>query len=181
MLAAGGAQAQFKAPTTTQSKDALGSGVGSSSIPPAPAAGAAAPATGASAADDKTTSAEMVIQSIADCVLAGLPADWNLAQIEVKEIGRDDKQRDFEASYSYLDASGKRGAFSPCDPREPALNVYKLNGALDPAKRNWIRAVLVLSKEGKFELQYDYPPGAEGAKDAAPAASAAKKDAAKKK
>ena len=62
--------------------------------------------------------------------------------------------------------------------KEPALNVYKLNGALDPDKRNWIRATLVFSKDGKFELQYDYAPAKDGDKGAAPAA-AAKKDAKK--
>jgi hypothetical protein len=178
-LACGAAHAQMKPPSKTQPKDALGSGIGSQSLPstPAPAAGAAA----APAAGDDKSSAEAVVQEIANCVLAGLPPDWTLAQIEVREIGRSDKQRDFEANYSFKDGAGKAGAFVPCDPREPALNVYKLNGALDPAKRNWVRATLVLSKEGKFELQYDYA-GAEGKASAKPSAEPktdAKKSAAK--
>jgi cysteine desulfurase/selenocysteine lyase len=62
---------------------------------------------------------------------------------------------------------------------ERALNVYKLNAALEPAKRNWTRATLVLSKEGKFELQYDYA-AKEADKDAKPApAPEAKKNARK--
>ena len=121
-------------------------------------------------------SAEEVVQEIANCVLGGLPPGWTLAQIEVREVGRNDKQRDFEAIYSYLDGAGKAAIFEPCDPREPALNVYKLNGALDPAKRDWIRATLVLSNEGKFELQYDYT-AADAAKEIKPTvAPAAKKD-----
>lgn len=105
--------------------------------------------------------------------MAGLPPDWTLAQVEVTELGRSDKQREFEATYSYKDGAGKAAPFVPCDPREPALNVYKLNGALAPAKRNWTRATLVLSKEGKFELQYDYTTR-DAAKDAAKAASPAR-------
>jgi len=174
-LAAGGASAQFKAPAKSQPKDALGSGIGSSSIPPAGSAPAAG--SGASTDSDEKSSAEAVVQKIADCVLPGLPADWTMAQIDVREVARKDKERSFEAIYSYLDANGKAGPFTPCDQKEPALNVYKLNGALEPSKRNWIRATLVFSKEGKFELQYDYAPK-EGDKPAA-APAAAKKDAKK--
>jgi hypothetical protein len=177
LLACGVAQAQFKAPTKSQPKDGLGSGIGSQSIPVTPATPpASAPGGSAAPAQDDKTSAEGVVQDIANCVLAGLPADWSLAQIEVRELGRTDKQREFEATYTYQNAAGKAAPFSPCDAREPALNVYKLNGALDPAKRNWVRATLVLSKEGKFELQYDY---AEKTGDSKPAAPAAKKDAKK--
>lgn len=187
-LAAGGAHAQFKAPTKSQSKDALGSGIGSTSVAPAaPAPAAPAPtapaptaqAGGAAASpnpDDKE-SAESVVQKIADCILPGLPADWTKAQIDVREIARKDKERSFEAIYSYLDGEGKAGPFTPCDQKQPALDVYKLNGALEPSKRNWIRVTLVFSKEGKFELQYDYAPQ-EGDKPAA-APAAAKKDAKK--
>lgn len=174
-LAAGGAHAQFKAPTKSQSKDALGSGIGSSSVAPA-APGPAAPAGGTAAspnADDKA-SAESVVQKIADCILPGLPADWTMAQIDVREVARKDKERSFEAIYSYLDGEGKAGPFTPCDQKQPALDVYKLNGALEPSKRNWIRATLVFSKEGKFELQYDYAPKESDKPAAAPAA--AKKD-----
>ncbi len=173
-MSAGAAHAQFKAPTKPQSNDPLGSGIASPLAPAAPAAGASAPA-----GDDKS-SAEAVVQQIADCVMQGLPPDWAKAQIDVREVGRTDTQRDFEAIYSYEDSAGKAGAFTPCDKREPAMNVYKLNGALEPAKRNWVRATLVLSKEGRFELQYDYAPNdAAASPAAAPAPAAAKKDAKK--
>lgn len=173
-LAAGGAQAQFKAPTKSQPKDGLGSGIGSTSIPPAGSA-PAAPAPGAAESPDaeEKATAESVVQKIADCILPGLPADWTKAQIDVREIARKDKERSFEAIYSYLDGEGKAGPFTPCDQKQPALDVYKLNGALEPSKRNWIRVTLVFSKEGKFELQYDYAPQ-EGDKPAAAPAAAKK-------
>jgi hypothetical protein len=179
VLASGIAQAQLKPPTKFQPNDGLGGGIGSRLGPASPPAAApAAPAKPGSPAEEKP-SAEAVVQEIANCVLAGLPPDWTLAQVEVNELGRTDKQREFEAVYSYKDGAGKAAAFSPCDPREPALNVYKLNGALDPAKRNWIRATLVFSKEGKFELQYDYADKQGDAGSKKPAASDAKKDARK--
>ncbi len=169
LFCCGAAHAQFKPPTKLQPKDGLGSGIGSQVAP-------VAPKPPASASEEKA-SAENVVQDIANCVLAGLPPDWTLAQIEVTELGRTEKQREFEATYSFKDSKGKSGPFTPCDAREPALNVYKLNGALDPAKRNWIRATLVLSKEGKFELQYDYPDKGEASQK--PAATDAGKDAKK--
>jgi hypothetical protein len=189
-LGAGAAQAQLKAPANTQPKEGLGSGLGSGvsspSAPasPAPAPGAAPAAATAAPATQKIQTADEVVQDIANCILGALPANWKLAQVEVREIGRTDKQREFEAFYTYQDSAGKAATFVPCDPREPALNVYKLNGALEPAKRNWKRATLVMSKEGKFEVQYDYTEQDAG-KDAKPAAAAdakksAKKDAKKK-
>lgn len=198
LFAAGAAEAQLKAPTTTSpSKEGMGGGLGSGlgapaqpvtpapAAAPAPSAPAASSPAPAAAAPEKGQTGDEVVQEIANCVLAGLPADWKLAQVEVREIGRSDNQREFEAFYSFKDSAGKSATFTPCDQREPALNVYKLNGALEPAKRNWVRATLVLSSEGKFELSYDYL-GKEGDKpEAKPAAAdakkSAKKDAPKKK
>ena len=178
LLAAGNAGAQFKSQTKPQ--QGLGSGIDLS----APTSPAALPPTTPGptlttkpAPDGKPSSAELVVQDIANCLMAGLPADWTMAQIDVREVGRKDKERNFEAVYSYLDGEGKAGPFTPCDQKEPAMNVYKLNGALEPAKRNWVRATLVFSKEGKFELQYDYAPAKDGEKPAP--AAAAKKDAKK--
>ncbi|MBS0337263.1 MAG: hypothetical protein JSS40_10715 [Proteobacteria bacterium] len=121
-----------------------------------------------------------MVQEIANCVLAGLPPDWQLAQIEVTELSRDGKQREFEAKYLYTGKDGKGAAFTPCNLREPALNVYKLNAAMAPEKRNWIKATLVLSREGKFELQYDYQKkegDAPAASSAQPAATPAQSPA----
>lgn len=181
VLGASAVHAQLKAPTKSGGQGGLGSGLSAPSVTPAPATGpapSAAPAPAAPSAE-KTQTSDEVVQEIANCVLGGLPPDWKLAQIEVKEIGRTDKQREFEAFYSYQDTAGKAATFAPCDKREPALNVYKLNAALDPAKRNWIRATLVFSKEGKFELQYDYAKG-EAAAETKPAAAPDAKKSAKK-
>jgi hypothetical protein len=126
VLATGSAYAQFKAPATSQPQDPLGRGLGSglgsgsAASPAAPAPSAPAPTENA----DGKTSPEAVVQEIANCVMAGLPAGWTMAQVDVREIGRKDKERNFEAIYSYLDADGKAGPFTPCDQREPALNVY---------------------------------------------------------
>lgn len=173
LLACGAVHAQFKTPERSQPKDPLGSGLYAPAFAPATLP-ATLPATPPAA--QAPLSADAVVQEIANCVLAGLPADWTFAQIEVIELGRDNKQREFEAKYSYRGAADKAAPFAPCNPREPAMNVYKLNAALDVDKRDWIKATLAFSKEGKFELRYDYAKkdaDSEDGKDA-------KKDAAKK-
>lgn len=168
LLACASAQAQLKPPSGT-SKGDVGTGLGAKR---APKAAEAKPAP-----ETKPQSLDDVVQEIANCVLAGLPADWKLAQIEVIEVGRDTRQREFEAKYSYSGSDGKGAVFTPCDLREPARNVYKLNEALAPDKRNWTKATLMLSREGKFELQYDYPKadgdGGSPRRDAGPAAKPA--------
>lgn len=161
LIAFGHAEAQLKEPSKSQSKGSLGSGLGSKSAAK-PAAKPAAPA------ESKAQTPDEVVQEIANCVLAGLPQGWQVARVEVIEIGRDDRKREFEAKYSYSGKDGKSAVFAPCDPREPAQSVYKLNGVLEADKRNWTRATLLLTNEGKFELQYDYPKK-EGEPGAAPA------------
>lgn len=163
LIVCGHAEAQLKEPSKSQSKGSLGSGLGGKPTAKPAAKPAAAPA------ETKPQTPDEVVQEIANCVLAGLPQGWQVARVEVIEIGRDDRKREFEAKYSYSGKDGKNAAFTPCDPREPAQAVYKLNGVLEADKRNWIRATLFLSNEGKFELQYDYPKK-EGEADVTPAA-----------
>ena len=109
------------------------------------------------AAQPEGSSADKVVQEIANCILAGAPQGWRTAGVEVNELENDGKQRQFEARYFHTGADGKRVELVPCDAREPALNVYRLNSALDPDKRDWVRATLSFTSEGKFELKYDYP------------------------
>ena len=157
LLTSGGVHAQLKAPAKPSSRAPLGSGL---YIPPAEPPQSAAPSA------EPAASVDSLIQDIANCVISSLPPNWVLAQIEVIELGRDEKNREFEAKYSYVGPDGKDVRFAPCDLREPALNVYKLNGALEPSKRNWKKATLVLSSEGKFELKYDYAKDETSAKPA---------------
>ncbi len=150
LLACGTAQAQLKPPTNSQSKGDWSRGLGIKAAPKPPST------EKGQSPGNKETTLEDVIQEIANCMVPRLPAGWQLAQLEVTELSREGKKREFEAKYSYADSKGMGTAFTPCDQREPALNLYKLNAALDPDKRNWIRATLLISPEGKFELQYDY-------------------------
>ena len=152
LLASGAAQAQLKAPATSKSDAPLGSGiyVPSESPASAPAATSAVPLT------EDVRPLDAVVQDIADCMLETLPADWVVARVEVTELSRGGKAREFEAVYVYVGPDGKDKLFTPCDLRTPAVNIYQLNRALEPAKRQWKKASLFIYREGKFDLKYDY-------------------------
>lgn len=176
LFACGTAHAQFKA--KSRSKEPLGSGL---YVPPAEEAPMGAPADPAKAAppaEDKRSRND-VIEDIARCLLKGdVPQDWTRLQVEVIELGREGKERQFEAKYSYIGADGKSAPFAPCDPREAASDMYMLNRGLELEKRNWVKATLAVTRDGKFDLKYDYTK----ANGAAPAAGTpAATDAATKK
>jgi len=117
---------------------------------------AAQPSPAPAAGNAESGRAEDVVQEIANCLLAGAPQGWRTLGVEVKELKSDGRERQFEAVYQVVDSQGKTQELKPCDAREPAMNVYKLNSALEPDKRQWTRATLSFTSEGKFELKYDY-------------------------
>ena len=45
---------------------------------------------------------------------------------------------------------------APCDAKEVAQDVYKLNDFLEYDKRQWKVATLIFTNDGKFEIKYDY-------------------------
>ncbi len=102
---------------------------------------------------------ERAVEEIFRCLATGLPADWRRAWVVVTELESDGKERRFEGKFYYsLDAAGAKPAtLAPCDAREAAQGVYRLNDFLEPEKRQWKVATLVFLREGgKFELKYDY-------------------------
>lgn len=110
------------------------------------------------AAPASTIKPDEVVQNIARCMLATAPQDWRSATLEIKETGNSGRERAFEANYTWTDAAGKVQPLAPCNPQEPAVNLYRLNETLSPEKRQWTRAVLTVTKEGKFDIKYDYTP-----------------------
>ena len=137
-----------------------GAGPAFSQLKPPAQKPAAAPAatTKPAAAPASTIKPDEVVQNIARCMLANAPQDWRSATLEIKETGNSGRERAFEANYTWTDAAGKVQPLAPCNPQEPAVNLYRLNETLSPEKRQWTRAVLSLTKEGKFDIKYDYTP-----------------------
>ncbi len=97
-------------------------------------------------------------QRIFECVAAGLPGDWRRAWAEVTEIATDGNERRFEGRFYYLpEAEGAEPVdLAPCDTREVAERIYALNDYLEPEQRRWQAATLIFTRDGKFELKYDY-------------------------
>ena len=98
------------------------------------------------------------MEEIFACVSQGLPQGWERAWVTVTELSGDSKERTFEGRFQVsLEASGdKRWDFVPCNSRQVAESVYRLNDFLAPEKRGWKVATLLFLRGGKFELKYDY-------------------------
>lgn len=97
------------------------------------------------------------MEKIFACLAVGLPKGWRSATVEVIEIASTGNERQFEARYTCTDASDATPRqFQPCDATSPAKSVHGLNEFLEPEKRQWKRAILTFSSDGKFELKYDY-------------------------
>lgn len=133
---------------------------------PAPKAGAkpapaktekSTPAKPAATAGSKPDG-ERALQEIFACVAQGLPEGWQRAWVIVTELSGDGKERTFEGRFQVsMEATGdKRWNFVPCNTRDVAEGVYRLNDFLEPEKRGWKVATLQFMRDGKFELKYDY-------------------------
>ena len=109
-------------------------------------------------APEQENAGEKAVEKIFGCVAAGLPKEWRRAWVVVTELAGGDKERKFEGKFLYsLDASGTNPQpLVPCDAREVAQDVYKLNDFLEYDKRQWKVATLIFTSDGKFEIKYDY-------------------------
>lgn len=127
--------------------------------PPAKKAEKPAAASSRSAATSESDG-ERALQEIFACVAQGLPEGWQRAWVIVTELSGDGKERTFEGRFQVsMDAAGdKRWNFVPCNTRDVAERVYRLNDFLEPEKRGWKAATLQFMRDGKFELKYDYTP-----------------------
>lgn len=110
-----------------------------------------------SAAEDDSPGSQAVGEIFA-CVAKGLPDGWQRAWVTVTELAGDGKERSFEGRFQVsLESEGdKRWDFVPCNARDVAERVYRLNDFLEPAKRQWKVATLLFMASGRFELKYDY-------------------------
>ncbi len=124
-------------------------------LKPKPAAGAQK-----KPAAEEANAGEKAVEKIFGCVANGLPKEWQRAWVVITELEHGDKERKFEGKFLYsTDRSGKDPQpLKPCDPREVAEGVYKLNDFLEPEKRQWKTATLIFTSDGKFEIKYDYTP-----------------------
>ncbi|HTN27161.1 MAG TPA: hypothetical protein VL180_05200 [Burkholderiales bacterium] len=126
---------------------------GGTGLKPTPAAGAQK-----KPAAEEANAGVKAVEKIFSCVADGLPKEWRRAWVVVTELEQGDKERKFEGQFFYsLDDAGKTPVvLKPCDAREVAEGVYKLNDFLEYEKRQWKTATLIFTSDGKFEIKYDY-------------------------
>lgn len=109
---------------------------------------------GAQSATDAETKA---VTEIVECLLEGLPEDWVRAEMKVEL----QKPGDETGSVLYLaatsDAADQPQPFTPCDVRTPARRMIELRASLPAERRAWTAATLMLQRDGRFGINYDYP------------------------
>lgn len=107
---------------------------------------------------EENSAGVQAIEQIYACVAQGLPDGWQRAWVTVTELSGTGKERTFEGRFTVsMEAAGdKRWDFVPCNARNVAERVYGLNDFLEPGKRQWKVATLLLTPDRKFELKYDY-------------------------
>lgn len=115
---------------------------------------ACAPAGAQDASAPETRAATAIVE----CLIAGLPEDWQRAEMEVKLA----KPGDATGTARYLMARGKSGVvkmepFEPCNARKPMMTLIEARRLLLPRRQGWTGALLTIDREGKFGLKYSYP------------------------
>jgi len=116
----------------------------------------AAPAwTGAQEASKGET---QIVQSVVECLAAGLPEDWVRAEMIVELAKPLATTGDVQYLVARKDAEDKLEPFTPCDFRKPARTLLDTRKSQPKARRGWTKAHLVLQRDdGKFSLTYEYP------------------------
>jgi hypothetical protein len=97
-----------------------------------------------------------VAQEIAQCLVQGPPGDWDRLYmiIELPEPGAPSGRVRYVAEN---DLTAERTAYTPCDPQKPAQLLMDARDSQSAERRGWTGARLVIHRNGRFDLNYDYP------------------------
>lgn len=97
------------------------------------------------------------VQEIVECMLEGLPPDWERAQMVIELR----KPMDLTGRVFYLMSTDDDGddfvPFQPCDSGRPADLLIEARALLPRDRRGWTGAILLIQRDGRFGLNYDYP------------------------
>ena len=97
------------------------------------------------------------VQSIVQCLMQGLPEDWQRAEMTVELAKPAAQTGDVVYLVTRTGAEDKPEPFTPCDVRKPPRTLLDARKSQAPARRGWTRAQLVLQRDGKFSINYEYP------------------------
>lgn len=121
------------------------------------ATGALAQAPAQEAATDETN---RIVTAIAECLIGGLPDDWQQARMEINLENPMDETG--AVRYHVLRGeSAEPEAFNPCDPKEPPRAMITMRKLQPEAARGWIGAQLTVLRDGRFRIRYGYPEKAD--------------------
>jgi hypothetical protein len=109
------------------------------------------------AAQEASRKETAAVQSMLECLVQGLPEDWQRAEVTVELPKPGAETGDVEYVVVRSGAEDKPEAFTPCDVRKPPRTLLDTRKTQAPARRGWTRAQLVLQRDGKFGITYHYP------------------------
>jgi hypothetical protein len=97
------------------------------------------------------------VTEITQCMAQGLPDNWVSAQMIVDLEGPGESTGAVRFLVARKDAEDKLEPFTPCDTDRPAQILVGLRGVQPADRRGWTSARLVVTREGDFKLNYDFP------------------------
>src|SRR3954471_10991677 len=83
------------------------------------------------------------VQSMLECLIQGLPEDWQRAEVTVELARPGAETGDVLYLVSRSGAEDKPEPFAPCDVRQPPRTLLDARKTQASARRGWIRAQLV--------------------------------------
>jgi hypothetical protein len=114
----------------------------------------AAPAIGFGQTASKAEA--QVAQEIAKCMVQNAPTDWQklFMVIELPEAGAPSGRVRYMAT---RDFAPDPIAYTPCDPQTPAKLLMEARETQSAERRGWTGARFTIQRDGRFDLNYDYP------------------------
>jgi hypothetical protein len=97
------------------------------------------------------------VTEIARCMAQGLPDNWASAQMILDLAGPGESTGAVRFLVARKDAEDKLEPFTPCDTDLPAQILVGLRGVQPADRRGWTSARLVVTRDGDFKLNYDFP------------------------
>jgi len=120
------------------------------------AAALLAPLQPLSAQEANQTELEAITE-IAQCMVEGLPENWVTAHMIVELSQPGDSTGGVRYLVARKDAEDKLEPFTPCDHDRPPSILVSLRGVQPVERQGWTTARLVVERDGKFRLNYDFP------------------------
>lgn len=115
---------------------------------------ATAPATGFGQTATKAES--RVAEEIAQCMVQGAPNDWQRLYMIV-ELPEPLAPAGRVRYMATRDFAPDPIAFTPCDPQLPAKLLMDSRESQAAERRGWTGARFTIQRDGRFDLNYDYP------------------------